>query len=168
MKFKIYWIFPIIAVILLQSCKIETKKKEVENKGEISLTEEALYEDLQGNTVKLSDYKGKRIVVNFWATWCVSCIKEMPSMVRAIKILEADNYKFLLVSDESVAKIEKFKAFKKFDFTYLKYNGAVSSEGIYALPTTFIYNEKGEKVDEIVGALTWDSEEIITRLKNIQ
>jgi len=46
-----------------------------------------LYEDLMGNPIVLSDYKGKRLLVNYWATWCKPCIEEMPAMAKAQGIM---------------------------------------------------------------------------------
>ncbi|MBL4905612.1 MAG: TlpA family protein disulfide reductase, partial [Flavobacteriaceae bacterium] len=82
-------------------------------------------------------------------------------------ILKENNYVFLFPSDETMEKIIAFKDKTNYDFNFLKLNGSVSQLGIYALPTTFIYNEKGEKVKEIVGSVIWDSKEMIKTLKDI-
>ncbi|MCM4167196.1 Thiol:disulfide interchange protein TlpA [Arenibacter antarcticus] len=131
-------------------------------------TPTSLYEDLEGNPISLSDYKGKNILLNFWATWCRPCLEEMPSLLRSKAILEKENYIFLLVSDQSVKKISDFKDKNDYDFNFIRTTAALSQLNIYALPTTFIYNKKGEKVDEITGAVEWDSEPIITKLKSVQ
>ena len=123
------------------------------------------YEDLEGNPVALSDYRGKRILLNFWATWCRPCIEEMPSLLKAQEILQKENYVFLLATDQSVKIINSFKVKKGFEFTYLRYTGTFADLGIHALPKTFIYNKNGAKVDEISGAIAWDSPEIIEKLK---
>ena len=107
------------------------------------------------------------VIVKFTATWCGPCIKEMPDLLEAQKILIKDNYVFLLVSDESQEQILEFKKQANYDFTFLKATKTNASLGVYALPTTYIYNEKGQKVDKIIGSVKWDSEEIIAKLKNI-
>ncbi|TMM57272.1 TlpA family protein disulfide reductase [Maribacter algarum] len=126
------------------------------------------YESLDGQPIELSDYKGKRILLNYWATWCKPCIEEMPSMVEAQTLLENENYIFLLASDQSMKKIKAFQKKKSFDLNFVKYNGSLASEEITALPATFIYNVEGEKVERIDGATEWNSPEIIQKLKNIQ
>jgi len=123
--------------------------------------------DLNGKEIKLSDYKGKKILVNYWATWCGPCKAEMPALLRAQTILKESNYIFLLPSDESMEKIIAFKDKTNYDFNFLKLKGSLSQLGIYALPTTYIYNEKGEKVKEIVGSVIWDSKEMIQTLKDL-
>ncbi|MCK5441812.1 MAG: TlpA family protein disulfide reductase [Maribacter sp.] len=170
MKSKLYT----LAVILIfsLSCKDSGKEitKEQVNGVGIAKTEKAtsLYVDLEGNPIALSDYKGKRILLNFWATWCRPCIEEMPALLKAQSRLEKEGYVFLLASDQSTETIKKFKAKKNFDFNFIKFTGSLAQLKIQALPTTFIYNEKGEKVDEITGGVEWDSQEIIGRLLKVE
>jgi len=156
-----------LILLLFMGCKTEIKKEPVPDVKKETVAN-SLYTELDGSPINLSDYKGKKILLNYWATWCVPCRKEMPAMLRAQDILEKENYVFLLASDESIEKIKKFKANTKYKFHFIKFTGALAQYKIYALPTTFIYNEKGDKVDRIVGAVEWDSKEIIDKLKNIQ
>jgi peroxiredoxin len=121
--------------------------------------------DLKNKKVDLTSYKGKKIIINHWATWCSPCIKEMPGMKRAQEILKNYNYAFLLVSDEKVSKISKFKNDKKYNFNFLKSVGSNETLGIYSLPTSYIFNEKGIKIETIVGTIVWDSEQMIKKLK---
>lgn len=126
-----------------------------------------LFVDLNNNPVDITQYKGKRIVINYWATWCGPCIKEMPALKIAEDLLENHNYAFLLVSDETISKISDFKMNKKFDFNYLKSVKSIETLGIYSLPTSYIFDENGKKIETIVGTISWDSEEIIEKLKKI-
>ena len=87
---------------------------------------------------------------------------------RLKEILEKENYVFLLATDQSEEIINSFKAKKGYKFTYIRYTGAFADLGIKALPKTFIYNEEGDKVDEISGAIAWDSHEIIEKLKSVK
>jgi|TARA_B110000977_G_scaffold201771_1_gene298503 thiol-disulfide isomerase/thioredoxin len=123
--------------------------------------------DLNDNKVDLTAFKGKRIVVNYWATWCGPCLKEMPGLKRAEEVLKNYNYIFLLVSDETTSKIAKFKKVKNYDFNFLKSIESNETLGIYSLPTSYIFDEKGNKLETIVGTIAWDSEEIINKLKTL-
>jgi thiol-disulfide isomerase/thioredoxin len=123
--------------------------------------------DLKNQKVDLTSYKGKKIIINYWATWCKPCIMEMPGLTRAQEILKNHNYTFLLVSDERISKISKFKNDKKYNFNFLKSVGSNETLGIYSLPTAYIFNEKGIKIETIVGTIVWDSEQMIKKLKTL-
>lgn len=140
-----------------------TKNKTVSDLESIQL--KTSFVDLNDTKVDLTAYKGKKIVINYWATWCGPCIKEMPGLKRAEEILENHNYTFLLVSDETISKISAFKNNKNFDFTFLKSLKSNESLGIYSLPTSCIFDENGRKVETIVGTIAWDSEQTINKLK---
>ena len=129
-----------------------------------SLQLKSSFFDLEENNIELSEFNGK-IVISYWATWCAPCIKEMPSIKRAEEILEDYGYTFLLVSDETISKISNFKNEMNFNLKFLKSNKSFESLGVYAMPTSYIFNENGEIVETFVGVIEWDSEEIITKLK---
>ena len=129
-----------------------------------SLQLKSSFFDLEENNIELSEFNGK-IVISYWATWCAPCIKEMPSIKRAEEILEDYGYTFLLVSDETIDKISNFKNEMNFDLKFLKSNKSFESLGVYAMPTSYIFNENGEIVETFVGVIEWDSEEIISKLK---
>jgi thiol-disulfide isomerase/thioredoxin len=152
-----------ISFLLILSCK-ESKKIKISN----GLDSLEYLVDLKGSTFDVSSLKGKKVLINYWATWCAPCKKEMPDLLDAQEILSKENYVFLLVSDESEAQILEFKKQTNYKFTFLRSSQSVSNIGIYALPTTFVYNENGEKTDKIIGAVKWNSEKMIDKLKNIK
>ena len=129
-----------------------------------SLQLKSSFFDWEENNIELSEFNGK-IVISYWATWCAPCIKEMPSIKRAEEILEDYGYTFLLVSDETFSKISNFKNEMNFNLKFLKSNKSFESLGVYAMPTSYIFNENGEIVETFVGVIEWDSEEIISKLK---
>ena len=162
---RLYLISMILMVFM--ACKTETKK-DLKPDIKKEIVAKSLYTDLSDNPIKLSDYKGKKILLNFWASWCVPCIQEMPAMLKAQNILEKENYIFLLASDESIEKILRFKNKTQYNFNFIKFTGALAQQNIYVLTTTIIYNEKGEKIEKITGAVKWDSKEMIDKLKNLK
>tara|TARA_B100000886_G_C20283026_1_gene432090 strand:+ start:368 stop:799 length:432 start_codon:yes stop_codon:yes gene_type:complete len=139
------------------------------NKNKISdlesLQVKTSFIDLFDNNLDLSVYKKGKIVISYWATWCAPCIKEMPGIKKAEDILEEYGYTFLLVSDETLNEISKFKNEWNFDFNFLKSTKSFETLGVYAMPTSYIFDENGKIIETIVGAIKWDSEEMINKLK---
>ena len=150
--------------ILFLGCNLSVSQNKKLSDIE-SLQLKTSFVDLKNKKVDLTSYEGKKIIVNHWATWCGPCIKEMPGIKRAQQILKNYNYIFFLVSDEKVSKITAFKNDKKYEFNFLKSVGSNETLGIYSLPTSYIFNENGIKIETIVGAIVWDSEIIINKLK---
>ena len=121
--------------------------------------------DLDENNLDLSVFNEGKVVISYWATWCAPCIKEMPSMKRAEEILKNHGYTFFLVSDETISKISNFKNEMNLDFNFLKSNKSFETIGVYAMPTSYVFDENGKIVETFVGVIEWDSEEIINKLK---
>lgn len=157
-------IYSLLCYVLFLGCNTGiTNNKNVSDLESLQL--KTSFVDLYENNLDLSVYKGKRIVINYWATWCGPCIKEIPSIKRAEEILEDYGYIFLLVSDETISKISKFKNDRNFDFNFLKSIESYETLGIYSMPTSYIFDENGKIIETIVGAIEWDSEEMINKLK---
>ena len=161
---KLNYFFVVIACASMLNCADVQKK----NTTEAKTINTALYTDLDGNPVTLDNFKGKRVLLNFWATWCTPCLKEMPSMERAQELLKNENYVFLFATTDDLKKINQFRESKKYPFQFLQFKKTLDKLNIYALPATFIYDTKGNQVKRIDGATEWDSEEIINQLKAIQ
>lgn len=121
--------------------------------------------DLDNRPIKLEQFKGKTIFVNFWATWCKPCIHEMPSIRRVQDSLGKSGIIFLLASNESSDEIREFEKINKYNFNYAR---VINMEelGVQGLPTTYIFNPRGELVFSETGYRKWDdSTNIETILK---
>lgn len=99
------------------------------------------YQDLEGNTFELSDFKGKNILVNFWATWCAPCIKEFPVLNETYATINED-FVFIMASDQSLDKIRKFTEGKPYKFIYAKTNNLILN-GITTVPQSFVFDKNG-------------------------
>jgi len=122
--------------------------------------------DLDGKEVDLTEFEGKTVFVNFWATWCRPCIQEMPSIAALETQLAGKNIVFFFASDEEVDKIQKFMESRKMSLNFVRVENP-ESLGIQALPTTFIFDGEGNMVFSEVGFRKWDDPatvEMITKL----
>ncbi len=110
---------------------------------------------LEGKTVKLSDYKGKIIIIDFWATWCPPCRKGIPDLIELQKAYSKD----LVVVGISLDQERTLKDLKPFIENYgINYPVVLGNEkvvkdygGINAIPTSFIVDQKGFIIDSHVG-----------------
>ena len=148
---------------LLFACNSNTRNNNISDLESLQL--KSSFVDLEENNLDLSKFNNGKVVISYWATWCAPCIKEMPSIKRAEEILDDYGYTFLLVSDETISKISNFKNEMNFDLKFLKSNKSFESLGVYAMPTSYIFDENGEIVETFVGVIEWDSKEIINKLK---
>lgn len=121
-----------------------------------------------GTYYYLEELVGKRVFINYWATWCKPCIAEMPDIQAAAEILTKENYVFFLVSDQDMNKIKEFENKKGFNLTFAKLNGKIQDLNIQSLPTTMIYNTNGKQIRKIAGAVKWDSEDMLNSLREVE
>ncbi len=117
--------------------------------------------DINKNKLKLSDLKGSVLFINFWATWCESCVEELPAIEGLFRNL-SENPKFKLIT--ILYKDDRDRA-----FSYMKENGytfpvylnpdgsAAKYFGITGVPETFIIDKKGDLRDKVIGPEDWNS-----------
>lgn len=127
-------------------------------------------ETLKGEELDLKDLEGKVVLVQFWATYCTPCRKEMPSMNNLIKKLEETKtpFKILAVNmGESKADVEKFVGIVKPEFTILMDSKGenVQAWNVFAAPSNFVIGPKGKIRYTLFGGVDWDSDEIVDKLK---
>ena len=126
------------------------------------------FETLTGRSSTLSDYRGKVVFLNFWATWCGPCIAEMPSIQKLHDNLKRDDVAFLLVSDEDVPTIEGFLRERRLTLPVFHARGTVPPLfKTSAIPATFIIDENGMVVLRSVGAARWNSDASVGFLKTL-
>lgn len=121
--------------------------------------------DLTGKSISLSDYKGKIVFLNFWATWCAPCRHEMPSMEKVHKKYKGGDFVVLAVATDNKGE-EIVKPFiDEHGYTLpvlIDKNSDVSdSYSVFALPTTFIIGRDGKIIEMVQGVREWDSKEIL-------
>ena len=119
---------------------------------------------LDGAPVRLADFKGRVVVLNFWATWCAPCVREMPSLDRLQSALEDRDLAVLAVSiDRGGAKVirpfAKRLGLERLGLYHDSKGALFKAFGVTGLPTTFLIDRRGQIVGAYPGAAEWDEPE---------
>ncbi len=122
--------------------------------------------DLNGRVYKLSDFKGKVVFLNFFATWCPPCRAEIPSIIKMRNILKnKNNFVVIAISIDrtDTQNLVDFSKQNGINFLILHdKTGAVANEyGVYSIPATFIINKEGIIVKYELGYRDWADKEVI-------
>lgn len=160
-----------IAILLITlGCSAPKDQPENGNSTEVPkpLIERIRLEDFDGNAIELSKLKGKVVFLNYWATWCKPCIKEMPSIDKARKMINDPDIVFIVASDEDLAKIKKYTSQFMFEFTFAHSTTSVFDLDIKALPTTMIIGPEGKIVFNEIGGRDWATDKNIMLIKSFK
>lgn len=130
------------------------------------------FADEDGRMRSLSDFQGKVVLLNVWATWCVTCRKEMPTLDRLQAKLGGPGFEVVALSIDrgGIAEVKEF--YTEIGISnlaiYVDTSGRAASEfGIYGLPGTLLLDREGREIGRLAGPAEWDSSEIMTFLKPI-
>lgn len=153
-------IFFVLITLSLTSIQSFAKKNQTSEKGQTIVFSDKKAADfnlktLDGKTVKLSDYRGKIVIIDFWATWCPPCRKGIPDLIS----LQEEFQKELVVIGISLDQQNTIKDLNPFIERYkINYPVVLGDEkvvkdygGINAIPTSFVVDQKGNIVDKHVG-----------------
>ena len=126
---------------------------------------------LDGQMVNLTDYKGKVVLLNVWATWCPPCVEEMPSMEKLYQELKGAGFEILAVSiDETGAEdVRPFMKKHKLSFPSLTDpKGTIKS--IYkttGVPESFVIDKDGTLLEIVIGPRDWAAPEVVRYFRNL-
>lgn len=120
--------------------------------------------DVDGATHDLARYRGKVVLINFWATWCEPCRQEMPSIQRLREKLSGKPFVVLAVNvDEPDARVRRFLSETRLDLTVLLDPNKTVTRGwsVRVMPTTFIVGPDGRIRYRLVGDLDWNNDTVL-------
>ena len=126
--------------------------------------------DLAGRSHSVADYRGRVVLVNFWATWCEPCREEMPSMQRLKERLAGRPFVILAVNyAEAKARVEEFVKRMGFDFPVLLDPGrdAPTAWRVRILPASFLLDADGRVRYSVVGELDWTSDAAVEAVRRL-
>lgn len=131
-----------------------------------------VFADASGSPQHLSHWKGQVVVLNFWATWCGPCLREMPSLDALQGKAGTAPLAVLALSEDrgGAATVKAFFARQKYSKLkpFVDPNMSVAETlGVRGLPTTFIIDKRGRMVTKVEGPYQWDGEAIVSQLGSL-
>ena len=127
--------------------------------------------DMDGAVHTLSAYRGKVVIINFWATWCPPCREEMPSMERAWQILRHEDIVMLAVNvGEDEDTIFEFTASYPVEFPLLldPESTMINNWPVRGLPTTFVIDPQGRIVYRAIGGRDWSAPGVLQKIRALK
>ena len=122
-------------------------------------------EDMDGESYTLSDYRGKVVMVNFWATWCPPCRRELPSMETLYQAFKDDSFTILAINqwespDHVFAYMGQLEVFPSFPIIFDRDSAVSQTFGVKGLPTTVLIDKRGRVVYRAVGGRDFNHPEV--------
>ena len=167
MRFLVIFIFVISIAIANEAPNI----KNVVINNKLKIYDEITFLDNSKKIVKLSDYRGNLVLLNFWATWCAPCKEEMPSLDALKGNSELDNIEIfpINIGKDSFKKSEKFFEelnIKNLNVYYDNPKTLAKALKLRGVPTTILFNKDGKEFARIIGSIDFKDVEFIEWIKN--
>lgn len=129
-------------------------------------------QNMDEETIKLSDYRGKVVLLNFWATWCPPCVREMPSMERLQQLVGEDGFKVVAVNqmeepDDVFAFTGQIELDPTFDILFDMASKVSQAYAVRGLPTTYLIDKKGNIRYRAVGGREFDHAEVVKIIRRL-
>lgn len=126
--------------------------------------------DMTGKNVTLSAFKGKVVLLNFWATWCPPCRAEMPSLNKLYQEKKSRGFEVIAIStDRSLSSVKDFLEKNKVSFPVL-FDGDRTAAKVYrvfSMPTTFLIDRNGTIVEKFYGEYNWTEAETKSKIEKL-
>lgn len=160
------------AGLLLTCClsTLITRAADLEAYSETAVYPRFELEDLDGRQHLLGDYRGKVVVVNFWASWCVPCLREMPSLQRLKEKFGDRPFEIVAVDvAEPGNVVEASRDRMDIDFTILldTEKAAMKAWGVTILPTSYLLDTKGQIRYQTVGPVDWETDSVLRAVESL-
>ncbi len=122
------------------------------------------WRDGDGREISLADFRGKVVMVNYWATWCAPCIRELPSIDRLQAELGGEDFTVVAINVDRGGKDTAAPFAERLDLANLGLyldprNATGRAVGVNVMPTTIVYDRHGNEVGRMEGGAEWDSPE---------
>ncbi len=169
---KSFYILTIVFFLIVLSCGKGSPPAEAGGRAAVGGTApDFVLKNIDGTDVRLSDLRGKVVLLNFWATWCPPCRSEMPSIESLNRKMKGYDFIVLAVSIDGIetSRLRNFVVGNGYTFSVLHDPEQTVADTylVMGIPTTYIVDKNGTIVDKSVGAESWDSSERIRQLMSL-
>ena len=164
----------LIIFIFLMTSLYAAEKPDIKNiiiNKDVKKYDSLTFLDDKNKRIDLSDFQGNLILLNFWATWCAPCKEEMPSLDLLLENKDLNNLKIfpINVGQDKIEKTSKFFNDLKIKNLKIYYDNPTTlakTFGLRGLPTSILFNKKGEEFARIVGSINFEDKKFIKWLSN--
>lgn len=122
--------------------------------------------DLDGNPVLLHSFQQPKLFINFFATWCGPCMRELPAIKKAQQTL-GSTYQFILISDEPIELLRGFNNKTQGEFLVLHSTQSLQRYKIYSIPASYVLNNKQQIIFKQTGEEDWANEATLQMLQKL-
>ena len=125
--------------------------------------------DTTGQTQTIQHFSGKPAVIHFWATWCSSCLTELPQLIDTANEMQAQGLSFIFIAADSHAATRDYLHAQALDAEVLidQYGKAMREYRVQALPTSVFIDANGNITESRRGRLDWDSPTLRSKLRSL-
>ncbi len=147
-------------------------QKLVEHPEARPLPEGLTFTDAEGRPFGFEAFRGKALVVNFWATWCPPCVAEMPALDRLHAMVARDGIEVLALSNDRGGRAQVEPFYQRTNLRHmgiwLDPRGATGRAlAVRVLPTTILIDRRGLEVARLMGEAEWDQPDIIAAIRRL-
>ena len=173
MKFLVLKFFIIFLYLITINLSYSIEPPDIKNiviKKDFKSYENVVFKDINNEDINLETFRGKLVMLNFWATWCLPCIEEMPLLDSLQSNNSLNNLKILPIniSQENLKKIKSF--YKRLDIKNLEIYYAPSTKiaskfSLRGIPTSILIDKNGKEFARIIGVIDFNDKKFINWLK---
>jgi thiol-disulfide isomerase/thioredoxin len=159
-KFCLYSLILLLCVFFALACVKKSEEGSGSSTGQETSSGKAIdfsLPDLEGNPINFSDFRGKVVIVDFWATWCQPCLIEIPHFIELYNTYSLEGLEIIGIAMQSGSAEDVSKKVQELgiNYTVVMGNNEVAQKfgGIQGLPTTFVLDKEGKVAKKYPGAL---------------
>jgi thiol-disulfide isomerase/thioredoxin len=165
-------IFRSLEARIAQSFKVPQIDQTPELRNNPHASYDFSFASLNGQSHRLSDLRGKVVFVNFWGTWCIRCVAEMPTIQKLYETLKDDpSVAFVIASRlDTPERVRAYAKYGRYDLPFYMVNDSDIPQALQfnQYPTTFIFRKDGSLAETQIGGADWDDPSVVQSIRRLE